>query len=280
MFFSSHHIIALTSLYCTLYSSSGVQRRGRTSCTWQHHIIMKWLLVLFGAALGKTLALNDLPIIGIFTQPSDSPHEDCRGDCLMLAASYVKQVESTGARVVPINYYATHEDVDEVFGYLNGFIFPGGGAGLPPAAQYVYDLVVEANDKGDFIPLWGTCLGFEWLLMCSTRNQDILDPLMGNFDSFNYSIPLNFTDEAEESKLFRDAPRDVMNILSAQKVTFNSHHEGIYPHHFVRTDELNSFYRILSTNVDRKGRPFVSTIESKKYPIYGVQWHPEKNRFE
>ena len=224
--------------------------------------------------------INEVPIIGIFTQPSESKHEDCGGDCLMLAASYVKQVESTGARVVPINFYSSKEDIEEVFYSLNGFIFPGGGASLPPAAQHVYDLTIAANDKGDFMPLWGTCLGFEWLLMCTTRDEDILDPPITSFDSFNYSIPLEFTDQAKTSKLFGSAPEAVMSILGSQNVTFNSHREGIFPHHLMENEALDSFYRILSTNYDRKGRPFVSTMESKHYPIYGVQWHPEKNRYE
>ena len=31
------------------------------------------------------------------------------------------------------------------------------------SANLLYDLLVRANDAGDFIPLWGTCLGFELL---------------------------------------------------------------------------------------------------------------------
>jgi gamma-glutamyl hydrolase len=31
---------------------------------------------------------------------------------------------------------------------------------------------------------------------------------------------------------------------------------------------------------DRGGNTFVSTIEHVKAPIWGVQWHPEKNMFE
>jgi gamma-glutamyl hydrolase len=39
-------------------------------------------------------------------------------------------------------------------------------------------------------------------------------------------------------------------------------------------------FHITSTNFDRDGRPFVSSIEGKKFPFYGVQYHPEKNNFE
>lgn len=55
--------------------------------------------------------LNNYPIIGVFTQPSTSEEGNCHGKCLYLAASYVKYLESSGARVVPINYYATNSGI-------------------------------------------------------------------------------------------------------------------------------------------------------------------------
>ena len=36
----------------------------------------------------------------------------------------------------------------------------------------------------------------------------------------------------------------------------------------------------LATNRDREGRPFVSLVEGKSYPVYAMQAHPEKNVFE
>lgn len=45
-------------------------------------------------------------------------------------------------------------------------------------------------------------------------------------------------------------------------------------------EKLNSTFNILSRNKDRAGRLFVSTIEGQILPVYGVQWHPEKNSFE
>jgi hypothetical protein len=38
-------------------------------------------------------------------------------------------------------------------------------------------------------------------------------------------------------------------------------------------------WRILSVN-SYKGIEFISSIEHKAYPFYGVQFHPEKNAFE
>jgi gamma-glutamyl hydrolase len=34
-----------------------------------------------------------------------------------------------------------------------------------------------------------------------------------------------------------------------------------------------------SISYDKDGKPFVASMESEKYPFYGVQFHPEKAQF-
>lgn len=43
---------------------------------------------------------------------------------------------------------------------------------------------------------------------------------------------------------------------------------------------LNKNIRILGTNQDKNGLKYVSIIESKYYPFFGVQFHPEVVLFE
>lgn len=43
---------------------------------------------------------------------------------------------------------------------------------------------------------------------------------------------------------------------------------------------MNNDFNVLSTNFDDNGIEYVSTIEHKRYPIFGTQWHPEKNTYE
>lgn len=227
-------------------------------------------------------AKNSWPVIGVFAQPSTSTAGNCGGNCQYIAASYVKYLEASGARVVPINYYSTNDELDAHFANLNGFFFTGGGSVFPAAAQYTFDKVISANKNKDFTPLWGTCMGFQWLLIAGSGDANVLDPPFGKgqMDSYNLSIPLDFTKQSSSSRIFGSAPADVLNILKTQPVTMNNHHYGIYPAHFQATPKLTSLYNILSTNKDRAGVEFVSTIEAFHYPIYGTQWHPEKNPYE
>lgn len=76
------------------------------------------------------------------------------------------------------------------------------------------------------------------------------------------------------------APANVLNILRTENVTANLHHDGVSPACFQGDAKLPKFFRVISTNHDRKGKAFVSTIEAFDYPIYGVQWHPEKPQYE
>jgi gamma-glutamyl hydrolase len=84
----------------------------------------------------------------------------------------------------------------------------------------------------------------------------------------------------KHSKLFQRAPDDVLAILTTLNVTMNNHEYGVFPDTIKTTPSLESFYSVLSTNRDRNGLEFVSTVESVNYPVYGTQWHPEKNIFE
>lgn len=78
-----------------------------------------------------------------------------------IAASYVKYLESAGARVVPVLWNASDDSLRATFAGLNGLLFPGGGQDLVDydapflmKARLLYDLVTKANSMGDYFPLW------------------------------------------------------------------------------------------------------------------------------
>lgn len=50
----------------------------------------------------------------------------------------------------------------------------------------MYDLAVEANNNGDHFPIWGSCLGFKFLVYLEVNH---LVPCRAH----NKSLPLDFT---------------------------------------------------------------------------------------
>ncbi|KAG7480780.1 hypothetical protein MATL_G00060030 [Megalops atlanticus] len=224
-------------------------------------------------------SVNDRPIIGMLTQ-------EVVDDGMMrfgktyIPASYVKYVESGGSRVMPIRLNQTLPEYEKIFKSINGMMFIGGAVDLETsdyarAAKAFYRLAVESNDAGDYFPLWGTCMGFQLLTVLVAGEN-----LLSNTTAENVAFPLNLTVEATSSRMFESFPTDLMKALSQEDLTGNFHHYGVTEKTFRGNEKLQQFFSVLSTNIAENGVEFVSTIEGRKYPFYGVQWHPEVNRFQ
>lgn len=200
---------------------------------------------------------------------------------------YVKWLEAAGARVVPVPYDLPRSNMSSLIGSLNGLLFTGGETPITEmhsqymeAAGYLLNYTIASNDQGTHLPLWGTCMGMQTLSVLvggpgvlESKSFSGVDPAM---------LPLDMTDAADQSQLFGTAttPSRIRQILETKKVTTNLHHDGVDPSTFSSNSRLASFYNVLSTNVDADSKPFVSTMESIKYPIFGAQWHPERPQFE
>jgi gamma-glutamyl hydrolase len=222
----------------------------------------------------STPQLTEKPIIGIMTHPS---HHGKVAGSHMVAASYVKWVETGGGQAVPISSIGSKVYLDGMFARVNGLLFPGGGMTVNAQAKYMFANAVAANKRGVHFPVFGTCLGFQWMLQCVAGDAI----LQRGFDSYNITLPLHLTPAASTSRLL--GGRWLRDIVADKAVTMNNHHSGIEPERFASSKALTDFFVVTSTNVDRKGRAFVSGMEAhdtKKMPIFGVQWHPEKNMFE
>ena len=213
------------------------------------------------------LLLNNRPIIGILSQEISHTLLPPRiKGVSYIAASYVKYLESAGARVVPI--LINHHTVAELkllFNSINGVLFPGGGAAFFTSGYYknavaFYKMALDANDKGDYFPIWGTCLGFE-TLHTITANSDVGSPS----DAEDLPLPLNFTDALSYSRMFKIAPRTLIKSLEVNDITYNHHTNCVTPDAYKKYPALKEFYRILSVNNDRKGKTFVSTVEGELF---------------
>lgn len=232
-------------------------------------------LIVFTLFVQIALGENDRPVIGILAQQSSS-HLQPYGDTF-IAGTYVSYVQAAGARAVPIRVEENDDYYETIFGGLNGILFPGGGVDIvgsdyAKAAGKLFKLALKANDNGDFFPVWGTCLGFELLTALVSKQNDVV-----NCECEDQQLPLNMTVGFEKSRLFGGLPKDILHSITSLPITPNYHHECLTPAAYNSRTSLTSFYKVLSTNMDQNGVEFISSIEAYKYPVYGVQWHPEKN---
>ncbi|XP_071050371.1 gamma-glutamyl hydrolase B-like isoform X2 [Onthophagus taurus] len=231
---------------------------------------------------GDHIQAYDAPIIGILSQETFSVNHLFEEEYhSFIAASYVKYLESAGARVVPILIGKDRQYYVDLVNHTNGILFPGGATyfnqsdGYADAGQIIYDLALDLNKKGDYYPIWGTCLGMELMIHVALNGEEV----RSHCSASKVSMPLNFKEDFRKSKLFSEAPEEIIEILTNQNVTYNSHQFCLTEETFTEKNLLQD-WTIISTNEDINGFPFISTFESKKFPFYAVQYHPEKINFE
>lgn len=128
----------------------------------------------------------------------------------------------------------------------------------------------------------GTCLGFESIVRASSNDETILS----QFDAENIALTLKFTDGAEKIGRMFDVQRFGKNVqqiyknLQTQPITMNNHQWGVSIFNWTSNSILTSSFDLLATSFDRENSEFVALIQNKQFPIYGAQFHPEKNVFE
>ncbi|KDO17147.1 hypothetical protein SPRG_17396 [Saprolegnia parasitica CBS 223.65] len=223
-------------------------------------------------AAPNTVVLTPNPIIGVFSHPTTNPSDG--GPYEYIAASYIKWIESAGGRAVRIPFTAPESELTRLLSGVNGLLFPGGDP-LPNAqAKFLLESAIALNQNGTYFPVWGTCLGFEWLVQLTAQDNGILDKV----DAQNMSSTISYTPSAASSRLFSYSRS--FDALTTAPLTANFHHYGITKAHFDATPSLTAFFKALATSLDRQGVSYVSAIEAVEFPIYGLQFHPEKNPYE
>ncbi|XP_014209476.2 chitobiosyldiphosphodolichol beta-mannosyltransferase-like [Copidosoma floridanum] len=226
---------------------------------------------------------NNRPIIGILTQEIsynlDKAYPGMYNS--YIAASYVKFIESAGARVTPIWIGQNYSYYENILSKINGVLFPGGTTyfnqtdGYADAGECIYEIAKKLNRNNTHFPIWGTCLGFELLTYLEASRREHRETC----SSSSQAIPLEFTKNFRNSRMFKDVPADVVDVLREKKVTVNFHQYCVTYEALAKVNLTEEFH-IISYNHDRNDKKFISTFEHVAFPFYGVQFHPEKIQFE
>lgn len=193
-------------------------------------LLFAFTAVLVSAQAQSSENVNTNPVIGILAIPSDYEWFPANNWNYM-AASYVKYIESAGARVVPIQWDLPLKNLTALIRGLNGVLFTGGSANslntdktLNPfgqAVQNIVNLVIQINNEGTHYPLWGTCMGYQ-LISCTIAGQS-----SGNYDClysqpgfYDFRTNLTFIEGSESHPMFANISQGLKDAFKAQGITY------------------------------------------------------------
>ena len=239
--------------------------------------------LILGAVFVNVGAYTETPVIGIM---SLDYHKNSQS---FIAASYVKWIESAGGRVVPIPLYKPRTYYKNLLNNLNGVLFPGIDVKLNKpwewaayhgeSAQFVLEIAEEFNRKGDYFPVWGTCIGFYFLI---EQTGNCFESFLCDAKDFPSAIKFgntNLTDLRTNTKTFKNLETQLYETMQNDNVTIHYHSLCFKVENLLKCAKTNQ-YRILGVHNARNNVTGVALVESIDKPYYGSFFHPEKPAFE
>jgi gamma-glutamyl hydrolase len=188
----------------------------------------------------------------------------------------VKFVEQSGARVIPLIYMQqTDAEIQDLMGKINGVLFPGGSGDEKYELweEKIFKRALQMNDQGIHFPVLGICLGMQHITKYILGRSRVAP-----FPLTKTATSLSFTEAAAASKLFSSELNEFpLTHFSSEKGFYQQHLNGISPTQWDLQPALKEQLRILATQKDSKGFVFVDIFEGIKYPLIGLQFHPEKS---
>ena len=290
-------------LYLNLRKRLGVKpysKRWRTARTYKVLKLAKRMML-------KESAPDHWPVIGILSIPVHTYMKNHTNS--YIPQSYVKWIEMSGARVVPLQYNLPRVVLRYVLSQIHGILLPGGTveravakkeySAFMSTVQFICDYVKVQNYRGNYYPIFGICLGFQILgiqqscqgnmLKCGHQlAQDFLHNRDISKAVEHGPAPLEFLKKKGKvyaNQPFLDTANTLRNIFTPSERDFFKKNPVVFYHHelgFVAKKPYMKKMNYLSVSAWRtyKGTKYIAAYEYKTLPWYGVQFHPEKVIYE
>lgn len=220
-------------------------------------------------------------------------------------ASYAKWLRRHNVQIVPVDIYSSDDDLRQIMASVDGMLLTGGAVPLLHSdskiridesfsnigrvteisfytrrVRQIVQIAKELNaQRNNSYPIWGTCLGFEGLILAEAG----LDVRFSDIDNNNFNSNLNLADQAPQSAFGQFFGSADLEKFQNDPIFFFNHDHAFFLSDFLNNADLTREYRVVATaptKYHKYPEPIVAVIEHRQFPFYGVQFHPEKNQFE
>jgi|TARA_B110000483_G_scaffold243221_1_gene331944 gamma-glutamyl hydrolase len=210
-----------------------------------------------------------------------------------IPASYVKWIEMNNGKVIPIPYDTPKGAIDMILNQVNGILFIGGQVDsnmireeyvtFMETFNYIFNHAKKSNNQGKYFPLFSICLGMEILGMMSEGIDNVIKDYVSmkgisHVKARNYNSKLKFIQT--DNNLGQLFNKEEQHLLEKNPCVFQNHGFGFLSD-YSYMKKWKKYWDIVATSKTNDNKnEFVSMFEFKKYPFYGIQFHPEKILFE
>jgi len=192
----------------------------------------------------------------------------------------------SGAQVVPIYAFSTQAEIATLLPKINGVLFPGGDESIDftqrwtQNAQFILNWAMKENDAGRVFPIWAVCLGYETLAVITSGNTNNMTTLSRVRGEINVLNTMKFVNHLDKGYILGDmTDRQIQKLTTGQGVMFYDHNWIVSMDTYNSNQNLSTFWKVITESTSPYNERFVALWEARKYPFYGVQFHPEKNSF-
>jgi len=232
------------------------------------------------------------PTIGILSIPMTASHQ--KNTHSYIPASYVKWIEMSGGRVIPIPYDTSRGALDMILNQVNGVLFIGGQVDhgmisveyshFMETFKHIVTYAKKNNNQKKYFPLFSICLGLEILGMMDEKVETVINEFttlkgLSDVNARHYNSKLNIIKtDSILAKIFSEYDKSEFRKTPC---VFQNHSQAfVIDKPYMK--KWGKYWDVIATSksADKIPIEYVSMLEYKKFPFFGVQFHPEKILFE
>ena len=206
---------------------------------------------------------------------------ECLHDAGYVADNYREWLKSAEIQIIPVLFFRSLKEISDLMDHLDGFVLTGGSESFYKyegyhslylsAVEHILEKAKEINDGGRVFPIWGTCLGFEALVVAES-GETLKRRQVMNHMKLRERVQV-VDNSLRSTQFFTEKELDDMEDIP---LLYFNHMWGLSRWDIQHLPELRDKVKIGAKINTDKHRNVAVWMEFVHYPFFGTQFHPEK----